>query len=193
MIQASRYITDPIKIKLLLFNYPAIETILINSQIELQIVYKQGTGCMCTAEEILESLAMGNTQYSDMPRSESIPGDKATNIIANYQKFIDEEYDLLLKSISDDIFILDSIVKKIYNTITRLPKEQREVLTLKYYDKRTWKQIQDITRFSESQVRGLHKLGIAEVSKLLEIDTESYAYVMNKVNRRREKDGDKQN
>lgn len=178
----TQYVTDPVKIKLLLTKCPTLETMLVNLIIELQVIYKQGTGIIVSSDEIMQAMAIGSQQISDMPRSTSAaPGDKMTNIIESYQKILDDEYGELLKLIRDDIFMIDSVVGKISNAIERLPPEQKEVLTFKYWQNRSWGQIADTMRITEGQAKRLHKIAVVErLCKELNIGLESYEYVMEK-------------
>jgi len=176
------YVTDPVKIKLLLAQYPILEAMLANLIIELEVIYKQGTGIICTSEEIMEALAMSSDRLSDMPRSAPAPGDKITNIIADYQKILDSEYGELLMAVRNDVFIISSVVDKIQNAIKRLPDDQKEVLTLKYWQQRSWGQIADAMRVSEGQAKRWHKIAVEEhLRKALKIGYDSYNYVMEKV------------
>jgi len=155
---------------------------LANLIIELEVIYKQGTGIICTSEEIMEALAMSSDRLSDMPRSLSNPGDKLTNIIADYQKILDSEYGDLLMAIRNDVFMLDSVVRKINNAMKQLPEEQREILSLKYWQKRSWKQIADSMRVSKRQVEEWHRAAVnGQLCKVLQINHDSYNYVMEKV------------
>ena len=176
------YVTDPVKIKLLLAQCPTLEAMLANLIIELEVIYKQGTGIICTSEEIMEALALSSDRLSDMPRSAPAPGDKMTNIIADYQKILDSEYGELLMIVRDDVFMLDSVIGKINNAMKRLPEEQREILNLKYWKKRSWRQIADTLRISKRQVEEWHRAAVnGQLCKVLQINHDSYNYVMEKV------------
>ena len=176
------YVTDPVKIKLLLAQCPTLEAMLANLIIELEVIHKQGTGIICTSEEIMEALALSSDRLSGMPRSAPNPGDKMTNIVANYQKILDDEYGELLMAIGDDVFMLDSVVRKINNAMKQLPEEQREILNLKYWKKRSWKQITDSMRVSKRQVEEWHRAAVnGQLCKVLQINHDSYNYVMEKV------------
>jgi len=178
----AQYVTDPVKIKLLLSKCPALETMLANLIIELQVIYKQGTGYICSSDEIMEAMANGAKPLSDMPFSHSSAGEKLTDIVTSYQKILDAEYGELLKLIRDDIFMLDSVVGKVDNAIKRLPPEQKQILQLKYWQKRSWKQIADTMRISKRQVEELHKTVVSDqLCKVLQISYDAYDYVMEKV------------
>lgn len=178
----TNYVTDPVKIKLLLAKIPTLETILVNLIIELEVIYKQGTGIICDADEIMLAMAIGAKPLSDMPFSSSSSGEKLTDIIASYQKILDDEYGEVLKLIRDDVFMLNSIVEKVNNAIEKLPPEQKEIVLLKYWQKRSWAQIADTMRISEGQAKRWDKLAIEEhLQKSLQIGYDAYEYVMEKV------------
>lgn len=178
----TQYVTDPAKIRELLAKCPALETAMVNLIIELEIIFKQGTGIIGTSDEIMQAMAVGSQKISDMPRSAPIPGDKMNNIIASYQKILDDEYGELLKLVRDDVFMLQSTVGKVRNAIERLSQEQREVLTLKYWQQRSWQQIADTMRISQGQAKDWHKKAIEEqLCKTLKIGIDAYEYVMEKI------------
>lgn len=178
----AKYVTDPAKIKFLLLQCPTLETMLANLIIELEVIYKQGTGIICSSDEIMMAMANGAKPLSDMPFAPSSSGEKLTDIITSYQKIIDDEYGELLQSIRDDIFLLNSIVEKVNNAIEKLPPEQKEILSLKYWQKRSWGQIADVMRISEGQAKGWHKTAVNEyLCKVLQIDYDTYNYVIEKV------------
>lgn len=179
-------ITDPVKIKLLLGKCSSLESKLANLRIRLQVAYKEGTSIIAEPEEILEAMALLNV-LSDMPHSVSNPGDKMTNIITEYQKFIDTEYGLLLRDIGNAIFIINSVLERINNGISKLSEEQRNIMVLKYWKTRSWKQIQDNTRLSERQVKDYHQTGIIKLCTVLEIDAKSYDFCMEQLEGKEEK------
>jgi len=181
-----KYVTDPVKIRALLSKCPSLEAKLENLTIELQVLYKQGTGIIASSEEIMEIIALGYNTLSNMPHSAPNPGDKMNGIIANYPKVLGAEYDSWMKSVRDDMFLIGSVVKKIDNVIQKLPIEQQEVLSLKYWKKRTWDQIQDSTRLSKKQVKSYHRAGIGELCKTLEISVESYDACMEQLDGKEE-------
>jgi len=177
----TQYVTDPVKIKLLLAKCPTLETILANLKIELEVIYKQGTGIISSSDNIMEAMAIGSQKLSDMPRSAPNPGDKITNIVANYQKILDGEYGKLLNQTRNDIFMIESVVEKITNAIDRLPIEHSKVLRLKYWQLRSWGQIADTMRISEGQAKRYHKIAVEEhLCKVLQVGAETYKYVMEK-------------
>ena len=179
------YVTDPVKIKVLLSKCPSLEAISANLKIEQQLLFKQGTGIVASYEEIMEAMALGCNPITGMPRSAPDPGGKMNGIVANYQKIFDayqkiagDEYGILLESIKSEIFIIDSVMKKISNAIKKISTEQRDVLTLKYWNKRTGKQIQDATRLSPDQYKSYHRTGIERLCAVTNIDIESYNFCM---------------
>ncbi len=178
----TQYVTDPVKIKLLLAKIPTLETMLANLIIELEVIYKQGTGIICSSDEIMLAMANGAKPISDMPFSPSSSGEKMTDIIINSQNLLDAEYEDLLKLIRDDIFMIKSVVDKVNNAIEKLPPEQNQILNLKYWQKRSWKQIGDAMRISEGQAKGWHKTAIEEhLRQGLQIGYDAYDYMMEKV------------
>ena len=175
------YVTDPVKIKLLLAKCPTLETLLDNLIIELGVIYKQGTGIICSSDEIMLAMASGAKPISDMPFSPGSGGEKMTDIVTGYQKILDAEYAELLSITRNDIFMLDAVVGKINNSMGRLPAEQREVLYLKYWQERSWQQIADTMRISQGQAKDWHKIAVEEkICKELKININTYNYVMEK-------------
>jgi len=177
----TQYIKDPIKIKILLSKSPSLETLLENLLIELQVVFKQGTGIIGTPGEIMEAMAIGSNPLSDMPPTAPDPGAKMTNIVASYQKMINAEYGLLLTGIQDDVFTIEKVLEKIHNAIKRLPIEQKEVIDLKYWHGRTWKQMQDVLRLGRRQVEGYLRDGVEEICRVIEINLDSYDYCLERL------------
>lgn len=178
----AKYVTDPAKIKFLLLQCPTLETMLANLIIELEVIYKQGTGIICSSDEIMLAMANGAKPLSDMPFAPSSAGEKLTDIITSYQKILDDEYGIILQSIRNDIFLINSVVEKVNNAIERLPPEQKEIILLKYWQKRSWKQIADTMRMSKRQIEELHRTAVSEhFCKTLKISFDTYNYVIEKV------------
>lgn len=178
----AKYVTDPAKIKFLLLQCPTLETMLANLIIELEVIYKQGTGIICSSGEIMLAMANGAKPLSDMPFSPSSAGEKLTDIITSYQKILDDEYGIILQSIRSDIFMLNSVVEKINNAVEKLPPEQKEIILLKYWQKRSWKQIADTMRMTKRQIEALHRAAVSEhFCKTLQIGYDTYNYVIEKV------------
>ena len=175
-----KYIKDPVKMKILLSKCPLLEAKLANLKINLQVAYKQGTSIIAEPEEIMEAMALLNI-INGMPRVASIPGDKMNNIVDGYQKILDTEFDELCQGINNEIFVIDSVVRRINNGISKLSEKQKTIIILKYWKMRFWKQIQDTTRFSEKQVKEYHKKGIERLCKAAEIDAESYEFCMERI------------
>jgi len=134
----------------------------------------------------MEAMALHNV-ISDMPHSAPSPGDKMNNIIDGYQKILNTEFDLLCKGINNQIFVIDSVINRIGNGISKLSEEQRTVIVLKYWEMRFWKQIQDSTRFSEKQIKSYHRTGIEKLCAVTNIDIESYDFCMEQLKRKEEK------
>lgn len=177
----TQYVKDPVKIKILLSKSPSLETLLENLLLELQVVFKQGTSIIGTSKEIMEAMAIGCNPLIDMPRSAPRPGDKMANIVQSYQKMIETEYGLLLKEIQDNIFAIEKVVEKVHNAIKRLPIEQREVIDLKYWHKRTWGQMQDALRLSDGQVKAYLRDGIEEICRTIEVNLDSYQFCLERL------------
>lgn len=178
----AKYVTDPAKIKFLLLQCPTLETMLANLIIELEVIYKQGTGIICSSDEIMLAMANGAKPLSDMPFAPSSAGEKLTDIITSYQKILDDEYGIILQSIRNDIFLINSVVEKVNNAIERLPPEQKEIILLKYWQKRSWGQIADTMRISPGQVKDWHKIAVEQhMCKVLKISFDTYNYVIEKV------------
>lgn len=175
------YVTDPIKIKELLGQYPMLEALLTNLIIELEVAYKQGTGVICDADEIMLAMANGTKQLIDMPLAPSRGGEKLTDIIVSTTKILDAEYRELLKSLHNDIFIFDTTVKKINAAVNGLPPKQKRILQLRYWQGKTWRQTSDNERITVNRTKEIHRLGIEQICKVLQIDNDTYDYVMGKV------------
>ena len=181
-------ITDPAKIRALLAHMPTLEAQVANLRISLQVAYKRGTGIIAEPEEIMEAMALLNV-ISDMPHGSPSPGDKMNNVIDGYQKILDTEFNDLCREINNKIFVFDKVIERIENGMKKLPDEQRDIINLKYWKSRTWKQIQDTTRLSKDQYKFYHRAGIEALGKMAEIDAESYEFCMEQLKGGRESEG----
>lgn len=181
VVPLTKYITDPVKIRLLLAKYPLLKVLLGNLKIELQTAYRQGTGMIGTPEEIMEAMAIGSKPYSDMPHVAPTPGDSMTVIVQNYPKVMEKELKALLETIEKEIANIEDVVKKIDIAMsnTLLNKNQRrEIITQKYFYGASWKEIENKLNITSKQSKTEHRAAIEQLCLSIKISAESYAFVM---------------
>lgn len=183
------------QIEALLKALPTLKTLLSSLQIELKSLYrmsKTGAANQITDEEILEAIALGSYELTDMPRSASSPGDKVNNIIIAKDKIMAEieegkdDLAYLKKQLVNDIHVIYEITEKMDIAISNLTPNQQYILHWVYKEgtsRKTWKDIVQDLNSHRQMVQDDRRAAIEKMEKVLRITVESYTYVMGKIDR----------
>ena len=180
------YVTDPERIKKLLKHYPTLKALMRNLQVEQRTVYALGVDKFGGREEDwLLAAAVGNRALSPLPFAPSPPppGDKMTQIIADYKRIRNKQYIDTLAEISREIIIIADVVEQIDQALQSLSRKEYRVITLKYFEGYKWEELaaDPELKVTSKQARGLHGAALDKFKKQLRIQMQSYEFCMKKV------------
>lgn len=126
------------QIENLLSQYTALRALLDNLKIETNRIYREHKTGQYTEDDILYSMAVGNHVLTDMPAAYGAsPGDKELRIIHAKDKLMAE----MMGDNLNDINVIGETLDMLTGALMMLPAEDRRILTGKYCENMTWKQI----------------------------------------------------
>lgn len=172
------YITYP-QAEVLLKAYPKLKSYLKNLQIELERLYHEGQNGSIDPDDILYSLAIGNRIMSDMPHAMPSPGDKMTNIVFAKDHIITDE----IKGLMQAINTMGEVVEKTTSALTCLTAQERQIITLKYFEDMPWK---DILRETDNcigilQGKRIRRAAVEKILPLLRIKPEQLEFCIERM------------
>lgn len=120
---------------------PLLEVIRENSLLELQIEKDKQN---IENDEYIYTLTVGNKVMNDMPYATTNEISNPTeNVANNYEKIMNKHTYDSRKEIIDEIFIINEVSGKMENALRKLSPLEQELLKLKFWQKKKWKEIND--------------------------------------------------
>lgn len=164
----------------LLKSYPKLKSYLKILQIELERLFREGKTEDINPDDILYSLAIGNRILSDMPHATSSPEDKMINVIIAKDRIINNE---IMKELMQTLNTIGEVVEKTTSALTCLTSQEWQIISDKYFKKRTWKETlrSNAVYVDERQARRIRQNSIEKMLPLLRITMEQFEFCMERV------------
>ena len=176
------------EMKELLTLVPTLKDIRLSLQAEIK---RNADYISDTDSDVIEGMTFGDCRLSDMPfANTNETSDKTANIAMNYNKLISGEAKQAkqaIKEIARELYCIEVILDKIEIGLNSLGKVQKEILTLKYWEDKTWDEIIEYLKtqeifYSKKHIRTKAKLALKKLNTIALIEINIYKKVIALIN-----------
>lgn len=158
----------------LLYKIPQLKAKVENLRIELAKLDKKGMD-QNLQDDILYSLYVGNHELTDMPHGFSNPGDKLLRAIQAKDRIIKELYP---RDLADMCIIMADAINKVEITLKLLSDQEKEIVNLRYFRVKEWKEISEILCSDPSWLGDVRKKAVEKMAEALFMQTDQWEFCM---------------
>jgi hypothetical protein len=159
--------------------WPMLEDILKSLSLDLFILRK--TKSIEISDEYIYSMCVGNKVLDDMPPTGKI-GDSTGSIASNYSKIMRYDRKDTRIDISEEVVKISLIIAKLDIAFNRLNILQKQILSLYYWDEKSWEDIVSMLNVSKIKAQEERKNAIEIMVDVSLITIEAYEEVVKIVN-----------
>jgi hypothetical protein len=133
-------------------------------------------------DDALYSGVIGNKVLTDLPRPpDGNTSDTTGNMAARYQNSYKRELLHCKYELRKDILEIDSMLQKINLSLKRLSKTQRDILTLYYWEQKTWGEIEKAVHLEKRTAQIRRTEALRKIVTISQIDESQYKKIREKI------------
>ncbi len=156
----------------LLYKLPQLRAKVQNLRIEIAKLQTEGMDEELQ-DVILYSLFIGNHEYSDRVQCSTVPGDKLLKAIERKDRIVEELYP---QDLADMCIVLADAVNKIEIALECLDDQESEVVQLKYFHGKEFKEISEVMFLKPDWLGQIKKMAVEKMANALHMEPEQYEF-----------------